>query len=595
MGGYFLTKIAQSEIFLAIKQLFAPYRKNIIIISIIMIITSIGSFINPWLTKQLIDIGIMRGDFLQTSQYVGLIFLVFFAQQLMGLIQFHYYKNISVNIPYDLNNQACKHVLSVRIKYFKDRNFSVVMSELFQDIANISSLTNTQFLTAFVTLFKIIGGIAALFFISWKLTLILLATIPIKLLFSSILFKKQEAIFKIIMQVQSKFSAWLGDGISGIVEIKTFGIINKRLSRLKVILEESKKTKSRLMFCGYIDNVLGSTVLISFSCALYLFGSILIQENEMTIGSLVAFISYSSLVFEPISIISYLITELSSIKPALERYLKFLNTDSEKDSPNSIELPNSMDINQMKFENVSLVYNQEKALDCVNFTINKGETVAIIGFNGSGKTSIINLILRFYEPTDGRIKINDIDIKSYTFESYRSIYSLMAQNNYLFNDTINNNINISEELSMDEIIDSCEKSGAYSFIHELPEKFDARVGYNGAKLSGGEKQKVALSRTLAQKNTRILILDEATSSYDYYSEQILNKEILASNRYNFTIIITHRPEVLKKLDKIIFLDKGKVIGIGTFNELYKSQKEFRNMIANTHEEEKPDAIYAISD
>lgn len=574
------------RVFASIKRLFAPYTKNIVIISLAMVITSIGSFINPWLTMQLIDLGIIGADFSKTILYVGLLFSIFLAQQLVGSIQYYYYQNISVRIPYDLNQQACKHVLSVRIKYFKDRNFSEVMSELFQDIANISSLTSTQFLTSFVTLAKIIAGIIALFLINWKLALIMIATIPAKALISNVLFKKQEAVFKTIMQVQSKFSAWLGDGISGIVEIKMWGIINKKLLRLKEILEESKKAKSRLMLYGYMDAVFGSALSICFTCILYLLGSLIIAKNEMTIGSLVSFISYSALVFEPIGIISYLATQLSSTKPAFERFLRFLDTEAEKDEPNAVELPDSMDIRQIRFENVSLIYDQEKVLDQVNFTINKNEKIAIIGFNGSGKTSIINLLLRFYEPTEGSIRINDINIKSFTFESYRSIWSLMAQSNYLFNDTIKNNINITDDLSMDGIVDSCKKSGAYSFIEKLPEKFDTRVGYNGAKLSGGEKQKITLARTLARKNTKILILDEATSSYDYYSEQIFNKEILSSSRYNITIIITHRPEILKMLDKIIFLDKGRVIGIGTFDELYESLESFRYMIASIREEEK---------
>ncbi|RRJ67113.1 ABC transporter ATP-binding protein [Paenibacillus oralis] len=583
------------ELVLKMKELFAPYRKNLIIISVIMIITSIGSFLTPWLTKQLIDIGIMKGNFLQTVFYVGLIFIIFFAQQLFGAIQFYYYRNISLRIPFDLNNQACKHVLLVRTKYFKDRNFSEVMSELFQDISNISSLTDTQFLSSFVSLFKIVAGLVALFLINWKLTLIMLATIPIKVLISSYLFKKQESIYKVIMRVQSNFSAWLGDGISGIVEIKLWGIINKKLSKLNDILENSMKAKSRLMFCGYIDNVAGSTLSILFTCILYLFGSWLIQKNEMSIGSLVSFVSYSSLVFEPIGIISYLITQLSLVKPAFERFLRFLSTDIENDNPGSIELPNSMDIKQIKFENVSLVYDEEKALDHVSFTINKGEKIAIIGFNGSGKTSIVNLLLRFYEPTEGVIKINNNDIRTYTFESYRSMWSLMAQDNYMFNDTIKNNINISEELSMDEIIESCKKSGAYSFIQELPEKFETRIGYNGSKLSGGQRQKVALARTLARKNTKALILDEATSSYDYYSEQNFNEDIVSSSCYIFTIIITHRPEVLKKLDRIIYLDKGRVMGTGTFDELYESMEGFRNIIVNTQNKEMQDhAVHAFS-
>lgn len=479
----------QNEIIKNVKDLFAPYKKNIIIISIVMIITSAGSLLNPWLTKQLIDLGIMNSDLSKTASYVLLLFLVFAMQQLLGLIQYHYYKDLSVRIPYDLNYQACKHVLSVRIKYFRDRNFSEVMSELFQDIANISSLTDTHFLTSFVNLFKIIAGMTALFLIDWRLTLIMLATIPVKVLFSSVLFRKQESVYRIIMQIQSRFSAWLGDGISGIVEIKMWGIINSRLIKLRGILEDSKHAKSRLMFYGYIDNAVGSFLSTGFTCILFLYGSWLIQREELTFGSLVSFISYSSLVFEPISIISYLITQISSIKPAFERFLKFLNTDKEEDTFNATEFSDSMDIEEIVFDNVSLAYGQDKILDQINFTLKRGERVAIIGFNGSGKTSIINLLLRFYEPTEGLIRLNGNDIKSYTIESYRALWSLMAQDTYLFNDTIMNNIDISGTLSSVEIDAGCVRAGAYSFIQDLPEKLNTRVGYNGTKLSGGKNKR----------------------------------------------------------------------------------------------------------
>ncbi|OME70743.1 hypothetical protein BSK65_12600 [Paenibacillus odorifer] len=581
-------------VWISIKELFHPYRKNIWIISIVMLVTSIGSFLTPWFTKQLIDIGILGLDFYRVIQYVGLIFLIFLIQQLLGIFQFYYYKEISVRIPYDLNKKACKHVLSVRTKFFKDRNFSVVMSELFQDIANISSLTDTQFLTSFVNLFKVFAGLTALFYINWKLTLVMLATIPVKMLIGSFLYKKQVKVYEIIMHLQSNFSEWLGDAISGIEAIKVWGITGKRLAKLKVNLDGSKNAKSKLMRYGFIDSISGSFMTTLFTCGLYLYGAWLIQKDEITIGGLVSFISYSSLVFEPITIISYLITQLSSVKPAFERFLKFLNTDAEIDKPEAKELLESISINDLKFENVSLVYENEKALDQVNFTIQKGEKVAIIGLNGSGKSSVVNLLLRFYEPTEGSIKINDKDVKEYTFESYRSIWSLMAQNNYLFNDTVANNINISEELTLTEILESCKQSGAYSFIQDLPEKMDTRIGYNGAKLSGGQKQKIALARTLARKDTKILLLDEATSSYDYYSEQVFNEELLSSDRYMMTIIITHRPEVLKRLDKIIYLNGGKVLGIGTFDELYTSQESFRDMITSTQREETPDAFYSFS-
>jgi len=475
--------------------------------------------------------------------------------------------------------QASKHILKIRSKYFKERNFSVVMTEIFQDIANISALTGVQFLTSFVTLFRIIAGIVALMFINWQLTLILISIIPIKMFISNILFKKQEAVYKIIMGIQSYFSSWIGESISGITEIKMWGLINKKLTDLAEILEDNAKTKSRMMFYGYVDSLLGSSLTMLFTCVLYVYGAFLIIDGSMTIGMLVAFISYSSLVFEPVSIVSYIITQLSTTKPAFERFLKFLGTDAEVDDSEAIELDKTLEVKHIKFENVTLVYEQDKALDNVSFTINKGEKVAIIGLNGSGKSSLINLLLRFYEPSDGSIKINDSSINEYTFESYRSIWSLMSQSSYLFNDTIERNINITSDLSEKELLDSSRLSGALSFIEQLPEKFNTRVGYNGSKLSGGERQKVALARTMSKKNTKILLLDEATSSFDYSSEQLFNSEILSSQNYDIMLIVTHRPEILQILNKIIYLENGKVAGVGTYDELMQSScNGFKNML-----------------
>jgi len=576
--------INNSELFRASKKLFSPYKAHIIVISVTMVLASVGSFANPWLTMQLIDVGILGADFRQTTIYVGAIFVIFIIQQLIGALQFYFYRDISIKIPYDLNLIVSKHILSMRVKYFKERNFSVVMAEIFQDISNISALTGTQFLTSFVTLFRIIAGVVALMIINWQLTLVMVSVIPIKLLISHILFKKQEAVYKAIMKFQTDFSAWLSDSISGIVEIKMWNLINSKLISLASILEKGNKTKSRLMFYAYIDNFLGTTLSVMFTCVLYIYGAVLIADDRMTIGMLVSFVAYSALVFEPVSIVSHIITQLSTTRPAFSRFLKFMETDVESDKPDAIEMSCSADINSIVFDNVSLTYESEYVLSKVTFKINKGERVAIIGLNGSGKSSIINLLLRFYEPTEGNIEINGKDISLYTFDSYRSIWSLMAQNCYIFNGSIEENINITQDLTASDIKECCTKSGASLFVENLPLKLKTPTGYNGAKLSGGERQKISLARTLAKKKSKILVLDEATSSYDYHSEQQFNKEILASSQYNITILVTHRPEILKQMDKIIFLEKGVIAGIGTFDELINSSNNFQTMIEESQKE-----------
>ena len=564
----------------SIKHLLYPYRINILIICIAMLFASLGSFLNPWLTMRLIDFGILDTDITLTIRYLIAMLGVFIFQQIINLIQFKFYREISIKIPYDLNHIAGKHILSAKVKYYNERNVSAVITEIFQDIANISSLAGTQFLTSFIMLIKIIAGISALIIINWQLALIMLAVIPIKLTISTVMFKKQEKVHKMNMKLQSMFSSWLGDSIGGIIEIKMWGLLPVRLNELNRILNDGNRAKSKIMTYGYIESVLAATLSIVFTCVLYLFGAISISNNIMTMGMLVTFISYSAFVFEPINLMSYLISQLSKSKPALERFMKFISSESEADPVESIELDSFNELSDISFQNVTLAYDTEKVLEDVSFTIRKGERVAIIGLNGSGKSSIINLLLRFYEPSEGRILLNGCDIRGYTFSSYRKLWGYMGQKNYFFHDTIENNINITRCLTKDDITENMKKSGALAFVSKLPEKEKTLVGYNGNKLSGGEKQKIALTRTLAKKNSKILLLDEPTSSFDYYSEQLFTKEILMLSQYDVLIIITHRPEMLKAVDKIIYMKSGKVAGIGSYEDLNNSLDCFAKMISN---------------
>ncbi|AWB42984.1 hypothetical protein DCC85_01215 [Paenibacillus sp. CAA11] len=582
------------KVYLSVLELFKPYKKNIVVISIVTLLTSVGSFLTPWLTQQLIDKGIMQSDFNQVLQLVTLLFLVFLVQQIFGLIQFYFYRDLSVRIPYDLNYKACKHVLKLKSKYFKERNFSEVMSEIFQDINNISSLTGNQFLTSFVSLFKIVAGLIALFFINWKLTLIMLATIPIKLLISVFFYKKQVRIYELIMSLQSKFAVWLSDTISGMTIIKMWGIGNQRIKKLLNILEDSKTAKAKLMWCSYVDSIASSSLVTVFTFLLYVFGALLINKNDITIGGLVSFVAYTALVFEPINILSYLMTQFSSVKPAFTRFIKFISTDTENDKSNSAHLPSSVQIENITFDHVSLFYDKERVLNNISFSIYKGERVAIIGPNGSGKSSLISLLLRLNDPDGGRIEINGTDISDYTFDSYRALWSYMAQDNYIFNDTIANNINIDETLTKGQILESCAKSGAMNFIEKLPNRLNTPVGFNGSKLSGGQRQKVALARALSKRNTKILVLDEATSNFDYPSEQLFFDTIMASEDRYITIIITHRPELLKKVDKIIYLNKGSIGGIGTFEFLYSNSDSFKDYLEYVKKEEDQYAVYSFS-
>lgn len=213
----------------------------------------------------------------------------------------------------------------------------------------------------------------------------------------------------------------------------------------------------------------------------------------------------------------------------------------------------------------------------VSINVYEGNIVGLIGENGAGKSSIINLLTRFYDSYDGAIMINDFNIKNIKIKSYRKILALMSQNNYIFNDTIANNINITNKLEVEQIKLYGELSGLDKSIQGISEKYDYIVGFNGQKLSGGQRQKLSMARVLSKTDAKILILDEATSNYDISSSNNLINSIIDNNNYDIVIIITHQPEILKKLKRLIFIKDGKVYADGNYDELIRNE-EFKIVI-----------------
>jgi len=241
---------------------------------------------------------------------------------------------------------------------------------------------------------------------------------------------------------------------------------------------------------------------------------------------------------------------------------------------------------KIKFENVSFGYDKNKTiLKNINFEINSGEKVAIIGSNGSGKSSIINLILRFYKPDAGRILLDDVNIEDLNLKDYRSLISVVSQDVYLFDTTIKENINLSLPVADSEVHRAAKESGADKFIDRLSEKYDYSVGENGSKLSGGEKQKVAVARGLV-RDSKILILDEATSNYDVESEIELCEYIKENYTDKTVIVITHKPEILKIMDTIYVLQKGEIVGRGSHDELYRDNISYREAVSKCSSDER---------
>lgn len=561
-----------------IKFLFKPFVKNILIMVLCTIIIIICGFVSPFITKNIVDKGILLKDVNSILYYLICSLLVYVIQYFAELLQFVFYKPICVEIPNKLNEMAWTHVLKIRIKYFKERNFSEILAENMQDIGNISSLIDSNFLTSIVYLVKIIAGFAALTYISPYLAIILVFVSPIKLVLNKKFYIKKVEINKDLLYKQTKFSKWIGDCVSGILEIKMWDIVEDKKMELNDILRMFKLIRNKLLNLGFIEAFLSSLLIIMANTGIYMVGGILVIRGKLTLGGLLAFISYSSFVFEPLEIVSGILNKLAVVNPSVYRFDKFMNTEIEEDSIRDINLKKDFSIESLKFEKINFSYeNNVKILNNLSFTIKKNEIVGLVGNNGSGKSSIINLLTRFYDSYDGAIMINNFNIKNIKIKSYRKILALMSQNNYIFNDTIANNINITNKLEGEQIKLYGELSGLDKSIQGISEKYDYIVGFNGQKLSGGQRQKLSMARVLSKTDAKILILDEATSNYDISSSNNLINSIIDNNNYDIVIIITHQPEILKKLKRLIFIKDGKVYADGNYDELIRNE-EFKIMI-----------------
>lgn len=572
----------KKDVFKYIFKQLKVYKFKIIIIFFCMLIIAILGVISPLLQEKLFDKGIMARSMDDVIWYTILLAVIFIIEKIFDFIQFVQSEYINKQLPYTLLYDTICHSLDLKISYYKDNNFSKIINNTYKDISEITEIVNTSILESLISVFKIIGGIIGLFIINWKLTIFILMVIPIEVLVSSIFSNKRQKLNEKMLKYNENFAVWLSETFNSMEILKLWSLQNRRRKEFINLQAEMIKTETKMDYLDTYSDVASSTINIIFTYGLNLLGAFFIFGNELTVGGLFAFSAYSVYVMQPMAILASIIYKFSSGYPSIERFLKYFQNEVE--SEEGVALIDAS-INSIVFDNVIFGYeNKEPILNGVSFDIKQGEKVAFIGCNGSGKSTILNLLLRFFMPDFGEISINGTKIQEFSLGEYRKLFSVMNQNLFLFEDSIKNNINIENELSDSEIKKYLDLLNAKDFITSLPEGINTRVGYNGTKLSGGEKQKVVLARTLCRK-APILILDEATASFDINAEKQFDKYINETNRYEIIMVVSHRVDILKVMDKIFVLDKGKIVDSGTFEELEKRNSNFLNILKEEREKE----------
>lgn len=437
--------------------------------------------------------------------------------------------------------------MHIKVSYFSRNNASEVINKLSTDIDTVSILVDSNIMSVVSYILQIVCGVIGLFVVNWRLAILVLCIVPVKFVLITYLSQKKENLMRKWIEKITEFSAWFDDTINGVREIKLWGMYkekNREMRKLqKEVLRLGKKT-TLLETYNYSGDTLLQWVMVS---VIYGIGGYLVCKNRLSIGGLTAFISYSNYVIGPIALVFNLRFIWAQIKPSINRLDKFFDEETEGRQNLSYDIDKFQ--NEIVFNKVTFSYSQQELLKEINLTIHKGEKIAIIGENGSGKSTIISMLLRFLEPKEGSISVDGRDIQEYSLKQYRNLYAVVSQEIYLFKDSLYNNVVMGKSVENEELNRICEKLNLQAFLSKLPEGLETSLERNGENLSGGERQKVALLRAII-KDAPILILDEATANIDKEYDEFLNRAIQTEFKDKTIIMITHRMENLRGMDKI---------------------------------------------
>ena len=524
-----------------------PYKREFLVVGLTLVLSTVIGFLQPLVIQRITDSGMMQRDMAVILSSALLLALLVLGNQAIDLLQTRIFADVHNASYYAIFHQVFEKLLHLKKSYFEDKNSAEILSFLQMDVSQVSSVTDRYTVLSVSYVFRIVSGLIGLFLISWKLALIVLCMVPVKFLLVRGLSKRQEQAMDEMIESSRDFSRWFGDDLNGVDEIKLWDLFQSRDQVFREKQEKVLGVQKRTTMIGGWNSFWEMLLEWSVTILLYVLGGWLICAGSLTIGAVFAFVSYSAYVTGPVSALINLKMYFARIFPSARRLFRFLDMETELDAGTS---PLKGWLPKLEFRNVEFWYEEERPiLQGVTFSVEPGEKVAIIGQNGSGKSTILNLLLRFYEPKAGQILADGVDVQDISLEEYRGLFSVVSQEPYLFLGNILENVDLQGDADPDQLAAALRASGVESYLPRLPEKERTQIGRNGARLSGGEKQKLAVARALL-KDASVVILDEATSGFDVESDAYLHDVILHQMQGKTVIMITHHYHNLEGMDQV---------------------------------------------
>lgn len=523
---------------------------------------------NPRIVREIVDKVILRGNLELLPKLLFYMTLITFSRVILGYFKEYFMDLGGSRLAYELRVDLFEHLQKLPFSFFDGINTGELMARIKEDIENIWFTFGFGLVFFIEQLFYFLIASVILFYINWKLTLIILMLIPFIGYIAYKLEKENDEVYGEISDQGVRLNTTAQEDIAGIRVVKAFG---REKYEIEKFFEENKKNfelnvKQAKIFAKYFP-WMDFLTNISIGLAITL-GGLWVIGDRMSIGTLVAYSGYVSMIVWPVRLGGWIVNMLAQCLASLKKVEKLF-----REKPERLYIGESVEIKEIKgeiiFRNVSFKYKDDYVLKNINFHVEPGKTLAIMGITGSGKTTIVNLLGRFYEPWEGEILIDGIDIKRIDLKALRESIAYVPQDVFLFSDTVRENIKLGKEINEEVIIRALRDTRALGFVNILPEKLDTVIGERGLGLSGGQKQRLTIARALVRVlvgSAKILILDDVTSSLDMETELYIQRA-LEEYKGVTKIVIAHRVSAVKNADEIIVLEKGEIVERGTHEEL----------------------------
>jgi ABC-type multidrug transport system fused ATPase/permease subunit len=551
-----------------------PYWKTLIIVSILLLLRTSLNLLPPLLQREVIDEVIAKEKVSQLTILIAALIAIHALSRIVDFGDMYLRHVVGEKFIFDLRVRIYAHLQQLSLSFYEGTSTGELMSRVTNDVNALEQFVTHGVALTIVDLLRLVGASAVLLILNWKLALVMLGPLPIMAVGLWIFNHRARPIYRRVRDRLGDINASLQDKLAGIRVVQAFEQEELELHRFRQVsksyLQErvfAIRTWSIFFPALHFLSALGGALVLGF-------GARLVINGQLTLGTLVAFLSYIISFYEPLRRLTEVDNTFQQAIAAGERIFELLDRKSDiRDAPDAISLDEIE--GDVVFENVhfrygddeSILAKKQNVLHDISFHIKPGQAVALVGPSGAGKTSIANLLCRFYDPDDGRVLVDGHDLREVKVQSLRQHVAVVLQDTFLFNTTVRDNLRYGKpEASDEEMIAAAKAAYAHNFIQELPEGYDTEIGERGVRLSGGQKQRLALARAILA-DPRILILDEATSSVDAEAEYLIQQALEQVMKGRTALVIAHRLSTIRDADKIIALEDGYIREVGSHQDL----------------------------